>query len=71
MRPCNVRGVAQRPKELCKAHRASAFAGAKQGTSCSARRSNPKEMVVSEASSGKNVKRKVAPTGQISKRDKS
>ncbi|RRT37658.1 hypothetical protein B296_00049216, partial [Ensete ventricosum] len=51
--------------------RPSAFAGAKQGTSCSARRSNPKEMVVSEASSGKNVKRKVAPTGQISKRDKS
>ncbi|RWW76965.1 hypothetical protein BHE74_00014909 [Ensete ventricosum] len=38
---------------------------------CSAKRSNPKGMVVSETSSGKNAKRKVAPTGQISKRDKS
>ncbi|RRT38743.1 hypothetical protein B296_00047936 [Ensete ventricosum] len=50
---------------------ASAFAGAEQGTSCSARRSSPKGMVVSETSSGENVKRKVAPTGQISRRDKS
>ncbi|RRT44000.1 hypothetical protein B296_00048211 [Ensete ventricosum] len=50
---------------------ASAFAGAEQGTSCSARLSSPKGMVVSETSSGKNVKRKVAPAGQISKRDKS
>ncbi|RZS15936.1 hypothetical protein BHM03_00047849 [Ensete ventricosum] len=40
-------------------------------TSCSARRSSPKGMVVSETSSGKNVKRKVAPIGQISRRDKS
>ncbi|RWW42916.1 hypothetical protein BHE74_00051480 [Ensete ventricosum] len=38
--------------------------------SCSARRNNPKGMVVSETSSGKYVKRKVAPTGQISRRDK-
>ncbi|RRT49978.1 hypothetical protein B296_00034504 [Ensete ventricosum] len=50
---------------------ANAFAGAEQGTSYSARRSSPKGMVVSETSSGKNAKRKVAPTGQISKRDKS
>ncbi|RWW64651.1 hypothetical protein BHE74_00028092 [Ensete ventricosum] len=50
---------------------ASAFTGAKQSTSCSARRSSPKGMVVSETSSEKNVKRKVAPTGQISRRDKS
>ncbi|RRT57773.1 hypothetical protein B296_00016920 [Ensete ventricosum] len=50
---------------------ASAFAGAEQGTSCSARRSSPKGMMVSETSSRKNTKRKVAPTGQISKRDKS
>ncbi|RWW13031.1 hypothetical protein GW17_00023279 [Ensete ventricosum] len=49
----------------------SAFAGAEQDTSCSARRSSPKGMVVSETSSGKNVKRKVAPIGQISRRDKS
>ncbi|RRT62362.1 hypothetical protein B296_00023656 [Ensete ventricosum] len=49
----------------------SAFAGAEQGTSCSARRSNPKGMVVFETSSGKNAKRKVALTRQISKRDKS
>ncbi|RRT37081.1 hypothetical protein B296_00048090 [Ensete ventricosum] len=41
-----------------------------QGTSCSARRSSPKGMLVSETSSGKYVKRKVAPTGQISRRDK-
>ncbi|RZS13602.1 hypothetical protein BHM03_00045220 [Ensete ventricosum] len=49
----------------------SAFAGAEQGISCSARRSSPKGMVVFETSSGKNVKRKVAQTGQISRRDKS
>ncbi|RWW17275.1 hypothetical protein GW17_00018803 [Ensete ventricosum] len=49
----------------------SAFAGVEQGTSCSARRSSPKGMVVSETSSGKNVKRKVALTEQISRRDKS
>ncbi|RWW16529.1 hypothetical protein GW17_00019590 [Ensete ventricosum] len=56
---------------LAKSHNlASAFAGAEQGTSCSARRSSPKGMVVSETSSGKNVKRKVAPTGPISRRDK-
>ncbi|RWW71279.1 hypothetical protein BHE74_00021005 [Ensete ventricosum] len=42
-----------------------------QGTSCSARWSSPKGMVVSEISSGKYVKRKVASAGQISKRDKS
>ncbi|RWV97390.1 hypothetical protein GW17_00039825 [Ensete ventricosum] len=45
--------------------------GVEQGTSCSARRSSSKGMLVSETSSGKYVKRKVAPTGQISKRDKS
>ncbi|RWW77154.1 hypothetical protein BHE74_00014705 [Ensete ventricosum] len=50
---------------------ASAFAGAEQGTSCSARRSSPKGTVVFETSNGKNVKRKVASTGQISKKDKS
>ncbi|RWW01501.1 hypothetical protein GW17_00035453 [Ensete ventricosum] len=82
MRPCKVGGVRQLPKELCKAHKvgtalvksrnlASAFAGAEQGTCCSARRSSPKGMVVSETSNGKNVKRKVAPTGQISRGDKS
>ncbi|RRT73544.1 hypothetical protein B296_00010524 [Ensete ventricosum] len=49
---------------------ASAFAGAEKGTSCSARRSSLKGMVVSETSSGKYVKRKVAPAGQISRRDK-
>ncbi|RZS16102.1 hypothetical protein BHM03_00048064 [Ensete ventricosum] len=49
----------------------SAFAGAEQGTSCSTSRSSPKGMVVSETSNGKYVKRKVAPTGQISRRDKS
>ncbi|RWV78274.1 hypothetical protein GW17_00060779 [Ensete ventricosum] len=49
----------------------SAFAGAEQGTSCSARRSSQKGMVVSETSSGKNVKRKVDPIRQISRRDKS
>ncbi|RZR72207.1 hypothetical protein BHM03_00011165 [Ensete ventricosum] len=49
----------------------STFAGAEQGISCSARRSSPKGMVVSETSSGKNVKRKIAPIGQISRRDKS
>ncbi|RWV83931.1 hypothetical protein GW17_00054402 [Ensete ventricosum] len=38
----------------------SAFAGAEQGISCSARWNSPKGMVVSEISSGKNVKRKVA-----------
>ncbi|RWV94659.1 hypothetical protein GW17_00042783 [Ensete ventricosum] len=81
MRPCKVGGVAQRPKELYKAHRvgtvlaksrnlASAFAGVEQGTSCSTRQSSPKGMVVSETSYGKNVKRKVAPIGQISRRDK-
>ncbi|RRT74345.1 hypothetical protein B296_00020598 [Ensete ventricosum] len=42
-----------------------------QGTSCSARRSSPKGMVVSETSSGKNVKRKVTLIGRISRRDKS
>ncbi|RWW02578.1 hypothetical protein GW17_00034324 [Ensete ventricosum] len=42
-----------------------------QGTSCSARWSSPKGMVVSEISSGKYVKRKVASAGQISRRDKS
>ncbi|RRT55259.1 hypothetical protein B296_00007130 [Ensete ventricosum] len=73
MRLYKVRGVAKRLKELCKAHRvgtvlakshnlASAFAGAEQGTSCSAGRNSPKGMVVSETSSGKNTKRKVAPT---------
>ncbi|RWW00284.1 hypothetical protein BHE74_00036670 [Ensete ventricosum] len=57
---------------LAKSHNlASVFAGAEQGTSCSVRRSSPKGMVVSKTSSGKNAKRKVAPTGQISKRDKS
>ncbi|RWW50788.1 hypothetical protein BHE74_00042918 [Ensete ventricosum] len=57
---------------LAKGHDlASAFAGAEQGTSCSARRSSPKGMVVSETSSGKYVKRKVAPIGQVSRRDKS
>ncbi|RRT34058.1 hypothetical protein B296_00049911 [Ensete ventricosum] len=50
---------------------AGAFAGVEQGTSCSARRGSPKGMVVSETSSGKYVKRKVAPTGQISRSDKS
>ncbi|RZS28031.1 hypothetical protein BHM03_00061582 [Ensete ventricosum] len=50
---------------------ASAFTGAEQGTSCSARRSSPKGMVVFETSSGKYVKRKVAPAEQISRRDKS
>ncbi|RRT34837.1 hypothetical protein B296_00056128 [Ensete ventricosum] len=50
---------------------ASAFAGAEQGTSCSARRSNLKGMVVSETSNGKNAKWKVAPIGQISMRGKS
>ncbi|RRT83288.1 hypothetical protein B296_00001344 [Ensete ventricosum] len=49
---------------------ASAFVGAEQGTSCSAR-SSPKGMVVSKTSSGKNEKRKVAPTRQISRRDMS
>ncbi|RWW87379.1 hypothetical protein BHE74_00003799 [Ensete ventricosum] len=49
----------------------SAFAGAEQGTSCSARRSNPKGIMVSETSSRKNAKRKVAPIGQISRRDRS
>ncbi|RRT51221.1 hypothetical protein B296_00018731 [Ensete ventricosum] len=49
---------------------ARAFAGAEQGTSCSARRSSLKGMVVSETSSGKNAKRKVALIGQISRRDK-
>ncbi|RRT37738.1 hypothetical protein B296_00035162 [Ensete ventricosum] len=49
----------------------SAFAGTEQGTSCSARRSSPKGMVISGTSNEKNVKRKVAPTGQISRRDKS
>ncbi|RZS24165.1 hypothetical protein BHM03_00057204 [Ensete ventricosum] len=39
--------------------------------SCSARQSSLKGMVVSETFNGKNVKRKVAPTGQISRRDKS
>ncbi|RZR99080.1 hypothetical protein BHM03_00028563 [Ensete ventricosum] len=47
------------------------YVRAEQSTSCSARRSSPKGMVVSETSSGKNVKRKVAPIGQISRRDKS
>ncbi|RRT48622.1 hypothetical protein B296_00030248, partial [Ensete ventricosum] len=41
---------------------ASAFAGAEQDISCSARRSSLKGIVVSETSSGKNTKRKVAPT---------
>ncbi|RWV85836.1 hypothetical protein GW17_00052339 [Ensete ventricosum] len=50
---------------------ASAFAGAEQGTSCSARQSSLKGMVVSETSSEKNAKRKVAPTGQICRRDRS
>ncbi|RRT47413.1 hypothetical protein B296_00002510 [Ensete ventricosum] len=50
---------------------ASVFTGAEQGKSCSARRSSPKAMVVSKTSSGKYVKRKVAPTGQISRKDKS
>ncbi|RRT45459.1 hypothetical protein B296_00029967 [Ensete ventricosum] len=45
--------------------------GAEQDTSCSARRSSPKGMVVSETFSGKNAKREVAPIGQISRRDKS
>ncbi|RWV96806.1 hypothetical protein GW17_00040457 [Ensete ventricosum] len=45
--------------------------GAEQGTSCSARRSSPKGIVVFETSSGKNAKRKVAPTGHISMRDRS
>ncbi|RWV94355.1 hypothetical protein GW17_00043115 [Ensete ventricosum] len=44
--------------------------GAEQDTSCSARRSSLKGMVVFETSSGKNAKRKVTPTGQISRRDK-
>ncbi|RZS25514.1 hypothetical protein BHM03_00058732, partial [Ensete ventricosum] len=48
-----------------------AFAGAEQGTCCSARRSNPKGIMVSETSSRKNAKRKVAPIGQISRRDRS
>ncbi|RWV83221.1 hypothetical protein GW17_00055201 [Ensete ventricosum] len=39
--------------------------------SFSVRRSSPKGIVVSETSSGKNTKRKVAPTRQISRRDKS
>ncbi|RZR89205.1 hypothetical protein BHM03_00016895 [Ensete ventricosum] len=56
---------------LAKGHDlASAFAGAEQGTSCSARRSSPKGMVVSETSSGKYVKRKVAPVGQHGAKDK-
>ncbi|RRT37186.1 hypothetical protein B296_00045984 [Ensete ventricosum] len=33
--------------------------------------SSPKAIVVSETSSGKNTKRKIAPTGQISRRDRS
>ncbi|RWW72866.1 hypothetical protein BHE74_00019292 [Ensete ventricosum] len=41
---------------------ASEFARAEQGIICSARRSSPKGMVVSETSSGKNVKRKVDST---------
>ncbi|RZS22732.1 hypothetical protein BHM03_00055551 [Ensete ventricosum] len=45
--------------------------GQNKSQSCLARRSSPKGMVVSDTSSGKNAKRKVAPTGQISKRDKS
>ncbi|RRT31839.1 hypothetical protein B296_00046982 [Ensete ventricosum] len=45
--------------------------GAEQGTRCSARRGSPEGMVVSETSSGKKLKRKVAPTGQISRRNKS
>ncbi|RRT31402.1 hypothetical protein B296_00056876 [Ensete ventricosum] len=45
--------------------------GAEQGTSCSARWSSPKGMVVSKTFSGKYVKRKVALIGQMSRRDKS
>ncbi|RRT54087.1 hypothetical protein B296_00043389 [Ensete ventricosum] len=57
---------------LVKGHNlANAFTGVEQGISCSARRSSSMGMVVSETSSGKYVKRKVAPTGQISRRDKS
>ncbi|RWW05890.1 hypothetical protein BHE74_00009018 [Ensete ventricosum] len=70
MRPCKVGCVAQRPKELCKPHRALASTRAEQGISCSAKRKSPKGMV-SETSSGKNAKRKVAPTRQISRRDRS
>ncbi|RZS22164.1 hypothetical protein BHM03_00054898 [Ensete ventricosum] len=71
MRSCKVGGVAQRLKELCKAHRVGtvlakshnlvgAFVGLEQGISYSTRQSSPKGMVVSETFSGKNVKRKVA-----------
>ncbi|RWW83112.1 hypothetical protein BHE74_00008396 [Ensete ventricosum] len=51
--------------------RIQVFTGAEQSTNYSTRRSSPKGMVVSETSSGKYVKRKVAPAGQISRRDKS
>ncbi|RWW50209.1 hypothetical protein BHE74_00043551 [Ensete ventricosum] len=37
----------------------SAFVGVEQGTSCSARRSSPKGMVVSETSSGRNARGKL------------
>ncbi|RWW65984.1 hypothetical protein BHE74_00026679 [Ensete ventricosum] len=49
----------------------SAFAGAEQGISCSVRRSSPKGLMVFKTSSGKYLKSKVAPTRQISRRDKS
>ncbi|RZS15200.1 hypothetical protein BHM03_00047006 [Ensete ventricosum] len=50
---------------------ASSPLGSWRSLGYSARRCSPKGMVVSEISSGKYVKRKVAPGGQISKRDKS